>query len=123
MSLITKYTPQLGKPRPWADLELDFCRWFGEQYMHSIAELIRHIRTSGLDKRLFGLSSMDKLVVSIYEPIEWNREALHITFNTTTRRWHFVYYALPFREPEFVRDYDLEEGIEKFDNFIKMINW
>lgn len=30
---------------------------------------------------------------------------------------------MPFQTPEFVRVYDAEKGIEKFDNFIKMIQW
>ena len=123
MKSITKYHPQFAKARPWAELEEHFCKWFGEQYKDNIAELVKYIRRSGLDKRLFGYSSMDKLVVSIYEPIEWNREALHIAFNSTTQKWHFAYYAFPFREPEFERDYPLESGLEKFDNFIEMIKW
>ncbi len=104
-------------------MEEHFCKCFGEQYKDNIAELVRHIRRLGLDQRLFGYSSMGKLVVSIYEPIEWNREALHITFNFATQKWYFAYYALPFREPEFERGYPAEQGIEKFDSFIEMIKW
>ena len=65
---------------------------------------------------------MDKLVVSIYDPIDYRKEALHITLSLWVK-WHFEYIAMPFQKPEFVRTYDEEKGIEKFDNFIKMIKW
>jgi len=70
LTLLTKYHPYYSKASPWQELEERFCKWFGEQYADNIAELIKHIRVSGLDKRLFGLSSMNKLVISIYDPIE-----------------------------------------------------
>ncbi len=66
---------------------------------------------------------MDKLVISIYDPIDYRKEALHITFDLLNRKWNFKYFAMPFQEPEFVRTYDEEKGIGKFDNFIKMIKW
>ena len=66
---------------------------------------------------------MDKLVISIYDPLDYRKEALHINFNLLTRKWHFEYFALPFQDPEFVRDYKEVDGIAKFDKFIKMIGW
>jgi hypothetical protein len=123
MALINQYKPRLSTPRSWDDLEDSFNRWFGQQYKSTIAELIRHIQKNGLDKRIYGLSSMDKLVISIYNPIEWHREALHVTFDITSQNWHFVYYSMPFQSPEFVRTYAMENGMEKFDQFIQMINW
>ena len=66
---------------------------------------------------------MDKLVVGIYDQMDTFKEALHITFDVYNNKWDFKYYAVPFKEPEFVRTYSAEKGIEKFDNFIKMINW
>lgn len=66
---------------------------------------------------------MDKLVLSVYDPIDYQKEALHITFNINTNTWTFNYIALPFSDPEFVRTYSANKGIEKLDKFIKMINW
>ena len=121
MKHVTKYRPTIIKARPWDELEKYFSNV--EYCKENIAELIRHIRLSGLDKRLFAYSSVYKLVVSIYESIEFNRETLHITFDLSSQMWHFAYYALPFDKPEFERQYPLEQGIEKFDNFIEMIRW
>lgn len=123
MSLINKYSPKICKVRSWDDIEITFNTWFGEQHKDNIANLVRHIKTSGLANKLFGLTSMNKLVIGIYDPIEWDRETLHITFDTDKDEWHFVYYAVPFQSPEFIRTYPANKGIEKFDNFIKMINW
>ena len=37
--------------------------------------------------------------------------------------WHFAYYAVPYKPPEFDRMYEADKGIEKFKNFIEMIKW
>ena len=63
------------------------------------------------------------LIISIYENLEYEKEALHITFNSNSNEWHFRYFAVPFKDPEFVRTYTANVGIEKFDSFIKMIKW
>ena len=88
-----------------------------------MAELVQHIRTSALATRLYGYSSMDKLVVSIYETIDPRKETLHIKYDLNTYQWHFQYFAKPFEEAEFVRTYPGDKGIEKFDNFVEMIRW
>ena len=66
---------------------------------------------------------MDKLVLSIDEAIDPRKEALHIEFDLISDQWRFEYRAMPFREPEFIRKYPSEEGIGKFDNFVKMVRW
>jgi len=66
---------------------------------------------------------MDKLIISVYDKIDFRKEALHIQFDLSTNTWEFSYYALPFQEPEFVRNYSSEKGIEKFDQFIETIKW
>ncbi|MDB5281147.1 MAG: hypothetical protein JWO06_222 [Bacteroidota bacterium] len=88
--------------------------------------LVKHIKESQLRNRLYGFTSMlyqNRLVVTIYNPIDTRQESLHITFNHQNKKWHFEYFAKPFEQPDFVRNYSEEKGIEKFDNFIKMINW
>ncbi len=123
MSIINKYHPYNVKINDWSNIEDQFNTWFGQHYQSNMAELVRHIINTKLSERLFGASSWDKLIISIYNPIEWNRESLHVNFDTEKDEWHFVYYATPFLQPEFVRTYPFEKGIEKFDQFIKMINW
>ena len=86
-------------------------------------ELVRHIKGSDVAKRLFAYTSLDKLVISIYEPIDAAREALHIVFERQVQEWSFRYYSKPNKPVEFERDYSAEKGIEKFDSLIKMINW
>ena len=112
----------LAKTSPWSDIEQHYLDCFGGQHSN-LLELVRHIKNSDLSKRLFAFTSMDKLVISIYEDLGTFVEALHIIFDIQSDKWYFKYYAQPFKDPEFVRTYSADTGIEKFDNFIKMINW
>ena len=120
---IFNYKAQTAIVRSWDDIEEHFTKWFQGQYQDNIAILVKHIKMSGLSQRLFGYTSMDKLVVGIYNPMEWNREALHIEFDVQGQKWLFKYYPKPNEPAEFERQYSAEKGIEKFDNFIKIINW
>ena len=87
-------------------------------------DLVKHISTSYSD-RLFGCISLDKLIVSIYEEIDWRAEALHIKFEQGTKQFHFSYYGghTETKQPEWRRIYEADLGVEKFDQFVKMINW
>ena len=116
------YEPTLTKAQTWEYIENRFRTNFGGVHL-KMAELVHHIRSSDLATRLFAYASMDKLVVSIYENIDYRKEALHITFNLNSNEWNFQYFAVPFKDPEFERVYPCEKGIDKFDNFLKMIRW
>jgi hypothetical protein len=109
-------------PQSWEFIENRFVLdWDGK---HSkFVELIKHIRKSRLSDRLYGSTSMDKLVLSNNTPLDYGQEALHITFDTATREWSFIYYSKPNIKPEFKRTYTEDQAIEKLDNFVKMINW
>jgi hypothetical protein len=120
---IRKYTPQYAKARPWEDIEEHFINLFSGAHKENIALLINHIITTEVSKRIFAYTSMNKLIISIYNPIEWNREALHIEFDIYTQKWSFKYFPKPNEEEEFVRQYPLEVGIQKFDQFIGMVKW
>ena len=110
------------KAQTWDFIENRYIEdWQGKH--ERLLELVRHIKSSELKDKLHGSTSMDKLVISIYNPMDYQKEALHITFDIKNRKWNFVYKAMPFQDPEFVRTYDEDVGIEKFDNFIKMIKW
>lgn len=122
--MTTKQKPQTAKARPWNAIEGHYMDLNKQGWGHDrFLELVRHIKATGLVDRLYAYTSMDKLVVSIYNPIEWNREALHIEFDRHNQRWDFKYTSRPNEKPEFERQYSAELGIEKFDKFISMIKW
>jgi hypothetical protein len=118
----SSYNPSLAKPQTWEYIEDRYSKMLGGSHF-MMKKLVLHIRETGLASRLFAYTSMDRLVVSIYENIDHQKEALHITFDLNQNNWHFVYFAIPFKDPEFVRTYPADKGIEKFDKFIRMINW
>ena len=94
--------------RSWSDIEAHYLNlnrngWKHERFM----ELINHIKSLALSKRLYATTSLDTLLISIYDPIEW----------------HFDYYAVPHQKPECSRIYVADMGINKFDNFIQIIGW
>lgn len=122
MTTRQQYKPWSAKAQSWDYIENRYRTDFGHCHFKLI-ELVEHIKKSKLSDRLFGSTSMDKLVVSIYEELDYRKEALHITFDLYKNEWHFKYFAVPFRQPEFTRTYSADKGIEKFDNFINMINW
>jgi len=111
-----------NKAQPWEYIEDRFRVDFGGSHV-KMFELVQYIRNSGSATRLYAYKSMDKLVVSIYEIIDPRKEALHITFDLNSNKWYFEYFAKPFNDPEFVRNYAAKKGAEKFDNFLKMIRW
>jgi hypothetical protein len=109
----------------WDELDKYYVDLNNRNWGHDrLLELVRHIKTTRVSDRLFGsISMLDKLIVSIYDPIEWNRETLHIEFDRTNDSWYFKYYSRPNEEPKFERKYNAELGIEKFDKFVSVIKW
>jgi hypothetical protein len=120
---ITKYKALTAKVRPWPDIEQHYIDSNNRSQLDPLLQLVRHIIATKLSDRLFAFTSMYKLIVGIYDPMEWNREALHIEFDGQTQKWLFRYYPTPNRPVEFERQYAADKGIEKFDNFIKMMKW
>lgn len=90
---------------------------------HSLLSLVQFIVNSGLDKRLFAYTSMHKLVITIYDVPEWNREALHIEFNHHTKKVSFQYFAKPFMPIEAERIYAEKDIIAKFNQYINWLKW
>jgi hypothetical protein len=109
----------------WDDLERYYVDLNNNNWGHTrLLSLVRHIKNTGLSSRLFGsITMLDKLIVSIYDPIEWDREVLHIEFDRQNDTWYFQYYSRPNDKPEFERKYNADLGTEKFDKFISMIKW
>ena len=121
MNKSRKYHPWNAKAQSWEFIENRFEEDWPDHT--SMLKLIQHIRNSELEDKLFGSTSMDKLVVSIYDPVDYRKESLHITFNLFKSEWKFEYIAMPFDNPNFIRTYDEQLGIEKLEKFIKMIKW
>jgi hypothetical protein len=109
---INSYNPSLTKPQIWEYIEDHYSNGFGSPHF-MMRKLVQHIREAGLASRLFAYTSMDRLVVSIYDNIDHQREALHITFDLNQNRWHFAYFAAPFKDPEFVRTYPADNGMRR----------
>ena len=119
-----KYNPQLTKSISWEEIEKGYLQLIEHGLkFEPMLNLVNHIQNSNLNERLFAFTSMHKLVVGIYDEIDWNREALHIEFDSETRKWLFKYRSKPFEPIDFERTYDEELGIEKFDQLIKNIKW
>lgn len=121
---ISKYKPQTAKALSWQEIEQKYADLTGiHPEFNPMLLLVKHIASTTLSTRLFAYTSMHKLIISIYNPIEWNREALHVEFDTLVKKWYFWYYSKPKEPIEFERTYSSEKGIEKFDAFIRQINW
>ena len=55
--------------------------------------------------------------------MERDRETLHVKYDNQLQQWLFKYYPKPFEPVEWEKQYPVDKGVEKFDNFIKMIKW
>lgn len=124
MEITDKYNPQTTKAQLWNDIEAHYINLNEHGWGHDkLPALVKHIISTDLSNRLFAYTSLDKLVISIYEGIHWNREVLYVEFDRTTQKWGFKYFSKPFQDAEFIRQYDADKGIEKFDSFVNMIKW
>ena len=122
--MMTKNKPPTAKARPWKEIEEHYVDLNNKGWgHHRLLELVRHIKSSGLQERLFAYTSLDKLIISIYDPIERDRESLHIDFDRDNQRWDFKYISIPSEQGGFERQYEADLGLEKFDKFISMIKW
>ncbi|HMS66829.1 MAG TPA: hypothetical protein PKD18_01775 [Saprospiraceae bacterium] len=124
MTQTKKYYPQYTRASSWTDIEL----WYVELIerglnFQPVLNLVIFIQSTDLKNRIFAYTSMYKHVVSLYNNIESNNEALHIEFDIHVKKWSFKYYPKPFEPIEFERTYTEEQGLEKFQNIIKYLNW
>jgi len=121
---VTKYKPTRIKSRSWEDIESWYLELIEDGLNYEpLLDLVKHIKNTSLDKRLLAYTSMHKLVIGIYDEIEWDREALHIEFDIGTKKWFFKYRSKPNQPIAFDRIYNEDLGIEKFEQFIKYIKW
>lgn len=87
----------LVKPPSWDSIELHFLnlKSYGWK-VDSMLSLLSHIVNSQLSQRLFAYTSLDILVIGIYDPMEADREALHVKLDQNALNWIFRYFAKPF---------------------------
>jgi hypothetical protein len=124
MKPVEKYKPQIVKVAQWQQIEEYYTDLISHGWeLESMLSLIRFIRNNNLDKRLFAYTSLDKLVLTIYNPAEWHRESLHIEFERNLKKWHFEYHPKPNGPIEAERYYSEEDGINKFCQYIEWLKW
>ncbi|MGI4884214.1 MAG: hypothetical protein ACRYFR_04570 [Janthinobacterium lividum] len=111
------------KPHSWASIAAHYQDLTAHGWGPEMLELVQHVISSGASSRLFAFTSLDKLKVSNCEPLE-NTEVLRIHFDRKRQVFCFAYHATwgP-TQPEFNREYPVEKGVEKFDQFLRWIGW
>src|ERR1700759_4555407 len=95
-----KYKAVKTKAKPWEEIEYFYNDLISQGWpLKDIIRVIRYIRNhAGLNQKLFACTSLDKLIISTHNPIELNREALHINYEKEKKIWSFKYYSHPYRE-------------------------
>lgn len=107
----------------WNDIRTRYVDLVAHNWpLQSMVDLVNHIIHSGISNRVYAYTSMDKLVISIYEDLEYNREALHIQY-LNPGKVHFEYFPKPFERSEGDRIYPEAEIIKKFDRYIELLRW
>jgi hypothetical protein len=106
MEPIQKYKPQYAKIVPWEKIEERFTDLSESgSVLECMLALVKFIRNNGYANRLYEYTSMHKLIVTIYDPAEWNRESLHIEIYHNSRQWYFQYFSHFEKLSEVQRSY------------------
>ena len=119
-----KHNPQYAESRDWNEIQ----EWYMELTetnagFEPILNLVKHINESEFQNIIYAYTSVHKLVIGIYDLIEWNSEALHIEYDLASEQWFFKYHPKPFEPVEFERKYPKDLGMVKFNNIINYLNW
>lgn len=108
----------------WSDIEGSYSRLRSEHgWGEEMAELVRHIRSSGHADRLFAFTSLGELIIGLYPELERGIETLHVMYDKGLEAYHLKYFATPTRQPEVERVYPKDIGMKKFDDFIGYLRW
>lgn len=120
-----KYKALEINAKSWEDIELSYNDLIARNWpVQAIIPLIQHIKnTDFLRRKLFACTSLDKLIISIYNPIELTREAIHIKYHKDKKLWTFKYHPHPYQEVEHERDYPGELLVEKFLSYVDTLKW
>ena len=85
MSKVPKYKSRSVKIVPWETIEQRYIDLISHSWcVEPVLALVQFIRNNGYNERLFGYTSLDRLIITIYSPAEWQRESLTIAFGRTT---------------------------------------
>ena len=110
------------KVQSWDNIENHYISLIRNGWQHErLLELVKFLRNSKLSSGLVAFTSLDDLYLSNYTPMEWKRDMLRIHFDRANHEWLFEYYSQPMVKPQFVRTYPADQGITKFDEFLKKI--
>ena len=125
MTINRKYKPFQTNAISWEDIEHFYNDLISKGWpLEAIIPLVQYIMNdNNLNQKLFPMTSLDKLIISIYNPIEWQRETLHIHYEKEKNLWNFKYYPYPYQKVEHERNYSGELLVEKFQNYINMLGW
>ncbi|GAA4318901.1 hypothetical protein GCM10023149_17240 [Mucilaginibacter gynuensis] len=120
----SQYQPQFIKAIPWDKIEEHYSQLIVDHgfEFQNILSLVQYISNTGLSEKLFGYTSLHKLVITIYDTPEWNRESLHVELETATGKVYFTYHSKPF-EKVVERCYNEDEIISGFIKYVKMLKW
>ncbi len=116
--------PQIVNTVSWELIERHYTDLIANGWLlEPMLSLIKFIKNNDLDKILFPYTSLDTLVVTIYNPAEWHRESIHIQFKQQSETWHFEYFSRPGEPGKVERYYNSEDGISKFSQYIDYLKW
>ncbi|MEZ2335499.1 hypothetical protein AB6735_07675 [Mucilaginibacter sp. RCC_168] len=124
MTNYPKFHPSQTRAVLWNKIEERYADFVNHGFvLQPILSLVQFIRENGFNKRLHAFTSMHKLVISIYDPLEWDRETLHIELDIPSKKVHFVYCPKPFEPSEAVRSYPEEDIIPRFSRYMSHLKW
>jgi hypothetical protein len=109
MAFVSKYQPSLVETKSWNEIEQFYADLISNGLpLDNIIPMIQFIKADDrLPHKVFACTSLDKLIISVYNPIELWREAVHIQYNREKESRDFKYYPLPYQEPE-IKEVTLE---------------
>lgn len=87
-----------------------------------LLELVEHIQQNEKHKRLFAYISLHKLIVGRSNPLNSQKESLHIDYDTKEQKWSFVYYPKGNASME-TTTCTRELGIHLFEEIIYNKGW
>lgn len=119
------YKPKIAKIIPWQEIASHYAKLISEGWrLIPMLDLVQYIRNNGFSERLYGYTTFyDRLVITIYNPGEWDKESLSIAYNPDAKKFYFTYRAKPDALNEVARVCVEEGAITKFRQFIEWLNW
>ncbi|QKG53627.1 hypothetical protein [Hymenobacter sp. BRD67] len=115
---------QLVSSRSWDSIESHFVDLNSQGWhQEELLALVQHIKGTSLAQRVFAVTSLDELVISKYTPFAIHHEVVRVRYDRSQQAFLFNYLLEQLPEPEVQRKYPAELGIEKFNLFMRWLNW